>query len=204
MGKRPPPVKDVEFCGSATAVKHYPKRMFPSVAFVGRSNVGKSSLINTLVQRKRLAFTSNTPGRTQTLNFYLINKDFYFVDLPGYGFARAPKSVQAQWGPMVEEYLSSDYAPEVVVLVLDLRRDLSEGDRLLMSLVYDNNIPMIAAMTKRDTVKSSQRLNREKVLEREINSIDAGWTAGPFVLSAKTGEGRDELWRTLLDEVARD
>ena len=131
MVRRPPQIKSAEFVGSATTARHYPAKRYPSVAFAGRSNVGKSSLINRLSRRKQLAFTSNTPGRTQTINFYVLNKSFYWVDLPGYGYAKVPRKVQAEWGPMVEEYLASTHAPNIVTLILDLRRDLAEGDRAL-------------------------------------------------------------------------
>lgn len=116
-------ILSAEFIKSATAPPHYPEGVFPEVAFVGRSNVGKSSLINVLVGQKNLAKTSNTPGRTQLINFFLINHHYVFVDLPGYGFARVPEAVRRNWGPMVETYLKERPNLRLVILIMDIRRD---------------------------------------------------------------------------------
>jgi len=122
VGKITMVVKSAEFIKSATNVAHYPEGSYPDVAFAGRSNVGKSSLINTLIQRKRLARTSNTPGRTQHINFFCVNDNLFFVDLPGYGFAKVPRALKTSWGPMVEEYLSRRRNLRLVILILDVRR----------------------------------------------------------------------------------
>ena len=125
-------VLSAEFVLSAKEPAHYPPAVLPEIAFAGRSNVGKSSLINTLLNRKRLARTSNTPGRTQEINFFRVNDRFAFIDLPGYGYAKVPESIRKQWGPMVETYLRERDTLRLVVLILDVRRDPSEEDLQLI------------------------------------------------------------------------
>ncbi len=125
-------ILSAEFVLSAKEPAHYPPAVLPEIAFAGRSNVGKSSLINTLLNRKGLARTSNTPGRTQEINFFRVNDRFAFIDLPGYGYAKVPESIRKQWGPMVETYLRERDTLRLVVLILDVRRDPSEEDLQLI------------------------------------------------------------------------
>jgi len=188
-------ILSAEFIKSATAPAHYPEGVFPEVAFVGRSNVGKSSLINVLVHRKNLAKTSNTPGRTQLINFFIINHRYIFVDLPGYGFAKVSESVRRNWGPMVETYLKDRLSLRLVILILDIRRDPAAHDLDLLRWLDHYRIPVLPVLTKTDKLSKSQVLLRA----REIGDMlmkGAGLKSipNPILFSARTGEGRDALW----------
>lgn len=184
-------IKSAEYIGSAVKQWQYPRSELPEIAFAGRSNVGKSSLINKLVNRKNLVHTSRTPGRTQTINFFLINKQLVFVDLPGYGYAKVPKKIQRQWGPMVENYLSRRKNLELVVLILDIRRIPSKGDQGLISWLLEKNIPYHVVLTKIDKLKPQNRKKQQKIIASllEISHDKL------FLFSAKTGEGKEELWK---------
>lgn len=149
-------IKTAEFVKSAVTSAHYPPEDVPEVAFAGRSNVGKSSLINCVLQRKKLVRTSRTPGQTQTLNFFIINNAFHFVDLPGYGFAKVPESVRAKWRPMVEAYLTNRKTLRGVVQILDIRHPPSPDDLNLWQWLRDHGIPVLPVMTKADKIKRSQ------------------------------------------------
>ena len=165
----------------------------PEIAFVGRSNVGKSSLINTITQRKGLAKTSNSPGCTQLINFFTVNNQFSFVDLPGYGFAKVPEAVRKRWGPMVEMYLKERQALKLVVLVLDIRRDPTENDLSLFRWFEVYRVPFLIALTKIDKVSKQQMGHRK---QRIINSlVRTDITAVPF--SSRTGAGKEELWKEI-------
>ncbi|MBW2561312.1 MAG: YihA family ribosome biogenesis GTP-binding protein [Deltaproteobacteria bacterium] len=186
-------ITSAEFIKSATDSFHYPDDLLPEVAFVGRSNVGKSSLINTLVNRKRLARTSNTPGRTQLVNFFVINKVLSFVDLPGYGYAKVPLSVKRGWSAMVEEYLEGRRSLRLVVLILDIRREPSENDDMLVQWLRDHHMEIAFVLTKADKVSRSQgNVARRKIGEHLGIPHDE---LLPF--SAKTRSGKDEIWRVI-------
>ena len=188
-------VISAEFIKSAVDPFHYPDDSFPEVAFVGRSNVGKSSLINALVNRKKLAKTSNTPGRTQLVNFFVINKNLSFVDLPGYGYAKVPVSVKRGWKAMVEGYLEGRESLRLVVMILDIRRKPSEDDALLMQWLRSNNIKIVFVLTKTDKFSRGQvNISRRKIGEHLGISYDE---LIPF--SARTSYGRDNLWRVIGD-----
>ena len=133
-------IQSAEFIKSATRPSDYPEDRLPEIAFIGRSNVGKSSLINRLVLRGRLARTSNTPGRTQLINFFLVNRRHVFVDLPGYGFARVPDAVRRSWGPMLERYLRERRSLRLVVLIMDIRRDPVGEDLDLLAWLHEQAI----------------------------------------------------------------
>lgn len=181
------------FIKSATQPAHYPEDHYPEVAFAGKSNVGKSSLINVLVHRKKLALTSSTPGRTRLLNFFLINNRFYFVDLPGYGFARVSLEEKKRWGLMVEMYLKERRTLGLVVLILDIRRDPSGDDRSLMEWlrVYDKNF--IVVLTKADKVSKSRAKAHMDAIKKNL-----GMPLERVILfSARTGEGRNEIWNAI-------
>ena len=184
----------VEFIKSAREPSQYPKDSLPEVAFAGRSNVGKSSLINTLVNRKRLARTSTTPGRTQLINFFTVNNRISFVDLPGYGYARVPVSVKKEWGPMVEKYLKERDSLRLVILILDVRRDPSEGDLSLVEWLHFSGIDSLFVLTKIDKISK----NRIRVRQHRIKEL-LGSSADSDILlfSAKTGEGKNAVWKEI-------
>ena len=144
-----------EFIKSAVESEHYPKDDIPHIAFIGRSNVGKSSLLNVLVNRKNLAKTSSTPGKTQMINFFLINKNLYFVDLPGYGYAKIPKSMKGLWAKMLEQYFSNANIKMGIILI-DVRRTPNEDDLLMKEFMESRNIPYVFVITKSDKVSKSQ------------------------------------------------
>ncbi len=149
-------VHSASFVTSAPALARCPPAGWPEVAFAGRSNVGKSSLINCLLNRKGLVRTSSTPGRTQLLNFFSINEALYFVDLPGYGFARAPRSEREKWQPMVHGYLKGRSSLRAVVWLLDVRRDPSPEDLLFLDWLEESEIPTIPVITKADKVSRNE------------------------------------------------
>jgi GTP-binding protein len=191
-------ILSAEFIKSATEPSHYPEGVFPEVAFVGRSNVGKSSLINALVRRKNLAKTSNTPGRTQLINFFLINHRYAFVDLPGYGFARVPEAVRRNWGPMVETYLKERPNLRLVILIMDIRRDPAAQDLDLLQWFNHCRIPVLLVLTKIDKLSKSQvRLRAHQIEEMLMKGADLKTATGPVLFSAKTGEGKDVLWSVI-------
>lgn len=176
---------------SAVAKKQYPKSALPEIALAGRSNVGKSSFVNTLIDRKKLARTSSKPGRTQTLNFYLIEDKFHFVDLPGYGYARVSKKERAKWGEMIEEYFANRKQLQAVVSLIDMRHDPSEGDIQMYDFLKYYGFPVILVATKADKVpknKKNQQVERiKKVLNFDENDAFV-------VFSTVTKEGKAEAW----------
>jgi GTP-binding protein len=183
---------DVSFILSAFNESQYPPADKPEIAFAGKSNVGKSSLLNVLVNRKKLARTSSTPGRTQSLNFFeLKDKNIYLVDLPGYGFASVPLQVKKSWGTMVETYLSSRPNLKAVVVILDIRRDPGEGDLNLLNWLNQYGIQSIPVLTKADKFSRSQGMERARLIGLELGRVTA---STPIIFSAKTREGMKEIW----------
>ncbi len=178
-----------EFVISAAADKQFPSDHKPQIAFVGRSNVGKSSIINALLHRKSLVKTSVTPGKTRLINFFIINGDFYFVDLPGYGYARVPKAVTDSWAPMIEGYLKNSPTLRAVVVLLDVRRVPDERDSRLKEWLRQNGIPAVYALTKADKLnrQETERARRDILARLEL-------TDPPLLTSAKGGQGIKELW----------
>lgn len=173
--------------------KGFPKHELPEIAFAGRSNVGKSSLINGLLNRKSLARTSSSPGKTQTINYYNINKQFYFVDLPGYGYAKVRMDFKAQWGPMIERYLKKSPSLKNVFLLVDMRRPPTADDMMMYEWVRDAGFTPVIIATKADKLKNSQFKAALKAVE------DAYGEDRPRVLpfSAVTKKGRDEIWELI-------
>lgn len=181
-------------CGITSKI---PDNLYNEVAFAGKSNVGKSSLINALMNRKSLARTSAQPGKTQTINFYNINDAMYLVDLPGYGYAKASEEVKAKWGKMIENYLHTSKKLKAVFLLIDIRHDPSANDRMMYEwMVYQGFAPIIIA-TKLDKIKRSQTQKQIKAI-REGLGVQPGTTIIPF--SAETKQGRDEIWE-LIDSL---
>ena len=185
-------ITSAEFVKSAVWPNQFPPATMPEIAFVGRSNVGKSSLINALVGRKSLAKTSNTPGRTQLINFFTVNNSLFFVDLPGYGFAKVPRSVKKDWGDMIETYLRERRNLALVVFILDVRRDPSADDLSLRDWLDHYRIPYAAILTKSDKLSNQQALGRKKLIEKAMGKGASGNT---ILFSAKTRKGSEELWQ---------
>ena len=158
-------VTSAEFITSAVKRSDYPEELLPEVAFAGRSNVGKSSLINTLVNRKHLVRTSSSPGRTQTLNFFRINNQVNFVDLPGYGFAKVPLKVKAQWKTMVESYLKNRKTLQLVIILVDIRRTPSSDDASLMRWLENFGIPFLIVLTKTDKLSQNKCSAQQKIIQ---------------------------------------
>src|SRR5512147_1975668 len=182
-------ILSAEFVVSAPGPKQLPRDGRPQIAFAGRSNVGKSSIINSLLHRKGLVKTSQTPGKTQLINFFIINGSFYFVDLPGYGYAQVPRAVTDAWAPMIEGYLKGSPSLSAVVVLLDIRRTPDERDIRLLEWLRQFGIPAVYALTKAD------KLNRQEA-EKARKAIRAGLDISePLLLtSAKNGRGMKELW----------
>src|SRR2546423_11856565 len=183
-------IRQLEFIGPMASPDGWrPEPRWPEVAFAGRSNVGKSSLLNQLVRRKRFARVSNTPGRTREVNFFLVNAQFVLVDLPGYGYARISKERRAEWKPLIEGYLRTSTELRGIVQLLDVRHDPTGDDRQMLSFLASVGVPTLFALTKIDKLTVSQRRSRIAALIDELETSED--QVIPF--SAVTGEGRDEL-----------
>ncbi len=191
-------IRNVEFIGGM-AEKHgwRPESSLPEVAFAGRSNVGKSSLLNCLVRRKSFARVSRTPGRTREINFFRVNNGFVLVDLPGYGYARVSKQQKSEWKPLMESYLRRTTQLRGIVLLLDIRREPSEDDRAMLDFLAEMEVPTIVALTKTD--KLSKAAARERVAELAETLRLSNEQVIPF--SAHSGEGRVELLEAITDLV---
>lgn len=175
-------------CGITSTL---PKNQVPEIAFAGKSNVGKSSLINALLNRKSLARTSASPGKTQTINFYNVNHEMYLVDLPGYGYAKVSQSVKEQWGKLIERYLHQSKQLKAVFLLVDIRHDPSENDKTMYEWILHNGYQPIIIATKADKLKRSQIPKHVKAIKEGLKLVP-GSVVIPF--SAQTKQGRDEIW----------
>lgn len=183
-------IRSLEFIGPmASPTGWRPEPKWPEVAFAGRSNVGKSSLLNKLIRRKRFARVSNTPGRTREINFFLVNGQFVLVDLPGYGYARISKERRAEWKPLIEGYLRSSKELRGIVQLLDVRHDPTDDDRQMLAFLASVGVPTLFALTKIDKLTTAQRKTRIAALLEALETSED--QVIPF--SAVTGEGRDEL-----------
>ena len=171
----------------------------PEVAFAGKSNVGKSSLINVLMNRKSLARTSAAPGKTQTINFYNVNEEIYLVDLPGYGYARASEEIKAKWGKMIEDYLHQSQEIRCVFLLIDIRHEPSNNDKIMYQWILDHGYEPVIIATKLDKLKRSQVAKQIKVLRQGLG-MEKDDILIPF--SAETKQGRDEIW-DLIEGMCR-
>jgi len=189
-------IVSAEYIISAVGPKQYPDDNQPEIAFAGRSNVGKSSLINRLVNRKALARTSGSPGKTRLLNFYHINKSFYFVDLPGYGFAKVSKDVKAEWGKMIEGYLQNRENLGAVIQLIDIRHAPSNEDREMFNWLKHFGRPTILALTKADKIPRGKWQKHARII---IESLEPDLETPLVVFSAETGLGKDELWEAIGD-----
>lgn len=174
-----------------------PDNTMPEIAFAGKSNVGKSSLINALMNRKSLARTSAKPGKTQTINFYNINEEMYLVDLPGYGYAKVSEQEKAQWGKLIERYLHGSKQLKAVFLLIDIRHDPSANDRMMYDWIVSQGFNPIIIATKLDKLKRSQVQKQVKAVKTGLNLVP-GTVVIPF--SAETKQGRDEIWKLVETE----
>ncbi|MBQ8857802.1 MAG: YihA family ribosome biogenesis GTP-binding protein [Lachnospiraceae bacterium] len=187
-------IKSVELETVCGITSTFPDNDKIEIAFAGKSNVGKSSLINALVNRKALARTSAQPGKTQTINFYKVNNEVYFVDLPGYGYAKVSEEVKAKWGKLIERYLNKSEMLKAVFLLVDIRHEPSANDKNMYEwIVYQGYDPIIIA-TKLDKINRSQIQKHVKMIKTGLN-VKPGTVVIPF--SATTKQGREEIWETI-------
>ncbi|MBW1995454.1 MAG: YihA family ribosome biogenesis GTP-binding protein, partial [Deltaproteobacteria bacterium] len=190
-------IRSAEFVKSAVRPSQYPPATLPEIAFAGRSNVGKSSLINTLVNRKRLVKTSATPGRTQQLNFFRINEAFYFVDFPGYGYAKVPRFLKKQWKPMVETYLSTRKTLKGVILIIDVRRIPGIDEHLLMNWLRHYHVQLLLVLTKIDKLSRTEQMKQRRNIAQELAVTEKEL----YLFSAKSGWGKDAVWDGILKMI---
>ncbi|KPB05500.1 MULTISPECIES: ribosome biogenesis GTP-binding protein YihA/YsxC [unclassified Bacillus (in: firmicutes)] len=187
-------VTQAEIVISAVKPEQYPSELLPEFALAGRSNVGKSSFINKMINRKNLARTSSKPGKTQTLNFYLINEMLHFVDVPGYGFAKVPKSERDAWGRMMETYLTSREQLRAVLQIVDLRHPPSKDDVTMYEYLKHYELPVVVIATKADKIPKGKWQKHLKVI-RETLGMDKEDEL--ILFSSETGQGKDEVWGML-------
>ena len=186
-----------EFIKSAVDPAHFPKEDVPEVAFAGRSNVGKSSLMNSLLNRKNLVKVSSTPGKTQLINFFKINNQFFFVDLPGYGFARVPDAIKKKWGRMIETYLKKRKNLCLVVLILDIRHKPTEDDRLMAEWLDFYQIRTVFVANKSDKVKKSEKNKKIRSIFESLEKQEKE----VIIFSSKKGEGKKDLWKAIKNSI---
>jgi GTP-binding protein len=189
-------VTSAEFLKSAFSETDWPRDAKPEIAFLGRSNVGKSSLLNSLLGTRGLARTSSTPGRTQSLNFFSINDGFRFVDLPGFGYARVPKNIRETWGEMVTSYLANRSQLVLSIHIVDSRHEPTKQDLQLHEWLEHSNQPRLIVATKSDKLSNNELKTSMERAQRVFGKDRI------IVYSAKTGRGRDEVWRAIEDAVA--
>lgn len=194
-------VKSAELETVCGITSKLPDNDLPEIAFAGKSNVGKSSLINGLLNRKSLARTSAQPGKTQTINFYNVNKNLYFVDLPGYGYAKVSVEIRAKWGKMIERYLHGSPQLKKVFLLIDIRHVPSENDCMMYDWIVDNGYEPVIICTKLDKIKRSQVQKNLKLIREKLDLVP-GTTMISF--SAQTKQGRDEIWNLIEETLAQE
>ncbi|MFE4714654.1 ribosome biogenesis GTP-binding protein YihA/YsxC [Paenibacillus sp. NPDC056722] len=191
-------VNNAEFIISAVGPDQYPDDALPEIALAGRSNVGKSSLINRMINRKNLARTSSTPGKTQHMNYYLVNENMYFVDFPGYGYAKVSKTQRATWGKMVEKYLAERDTLKLVLLVVDLRHPPTSNDKMMFDWLKHYDIPLCVVATKADKIPKTRWPKHVKIMKQELGVLP-GDLFIPF--SSEIGLGREELWALVAEYI---
>jgi GTP-binding protein len=189
-------VVTTEFLKSAFKEDDWPKDPKPEIAFLGRSNVGKSSLINSLLSVRGLARTSSTPGRTQALNFFQINERFRFVDFPGFGYARVPKEIKSTWGEMATSYLAKRRQLVLSIHIVDSRHEPTKQDLQLHEWLDESNKPRLIVATKSDKLSNNELRTNLEHIARVLNDDSV------MAYSAKSGRGRDELWRAIKSAVS--
>lgn len=184
-------INSAEIVISAVKPDQYPSEALPEFALAGRSNVGKSSFINKMLNRKNLARTSSKPGKTQTLNFYLINEAFHFVDVPGYGYAKVSKSERAAWGEIIETYFTSREQLKAVILIVDFRHEPTEDDVMMYDFLKHYEIPCIVIATKADKIPKGKWQKHLKITKEKLN-LDQNDQI--VIFSSETGEGKEKAW----------
>lgn len=187
-------IKKAEYIKSGTRMEHFPEESLPEIMLCGRSNVGKSSFINMALQRKNIAHTSSKPGKTQTLNFYLVNEQFYFVDVPGYGYASVGQEKRESFGIMIDNYLLNRKSLKAVVLLVDFRHEPSKDDKLMYDYLKYHNKNVIVVCTKLDKVKRSQYLKNLKIIR---TTLELSKEDDIVVTSSETRDGREEFFEKL-------
>ncbi|PUA35684.1 YihA family ribosome biogenesis GTP-binding protein [Paenibacillus elgii] len=191
-------VNQAEFIISAVGPSQYPMDALPEIALAGRSNVGKSSLINRMINRKNLARTSSKPGKTQQLNYYKINSDLFFVDLPGYGYAQVSKTEREKWGKFIENYLLHREFLKLVLLVIDLRHPPSKDDQAMYSWLKHHGTPLCIVTTKADKIPRSKWQQHVKIVKETLGTDKSD----PVILfSSELGLGKDELWQIIEQKI---
>ena len=182
-------------CGIASVL---PKNDLPEIAFLGKSNVGKSSLINTLMQRKSLARTSQAPGKTQTINYYKVNDSLYFVDLPGYGYAKVSQELRQKWGKMIERYITTSPTLKLICLLVDIRHEPTENDRLMYDWIKYHGYKVLLILTKADKLKRSVLNKHIKMIEKALKVADEDMVVA---FSSETKQGREEVYE-IIDNMS--
>ncbi len=190
---------EASFVASAYEPSQYPPPDRPEVAFAGKSNVGKSSLLNKLVNRRNLAVTSSRPGRTRSINFFAVGNELYLLDLPGYSYAKVPVKIKRSWKKMVESYLETRATLKAVVVILDIRRDPDSRDLGLLDWLNHHKIPILAVLTKVDKLSRQKALQRCSKIKHALGDF---LQLEPIIFSAKTGVGKEKLWEA-INELAR-
>jgi GTP-binding protein len=191
-------INKVEFVISAVSPAQYPEGALPEIALAGRSNVGKSSFINTMLQRKSVARISSKPGKTRTINYFLVNDKLYFVDLPGYGFARVSKTEKEKWGKMMEEYFQTREPLKVVVLLVDVRHEPTKDDQAMYEYLKHYQIPVIVIATKADKISRGSWQKQLKLVRQTLKMAPDDTL---ILFSSETGQGREETWKELLKRI---
>ena len=182
-------------CGITSVL---PKNDVPEIAFLGKSNVGKSSLINTLMQRKSLARTSQAPGKTQTINYYKVNDSLYFVDLPGYGYAKVSQELRQKWGKMIERYITTSPTLKLICLLVDIRHEPTENDRLMYDWIKYHGYKVLLILTKADKLKRSVLNKHIKMIEKALKVADEDMIVA---FSSETKQGREEVYE-IIDNMS--
>lgn len=194
-------VNQVELVISAVKPAQYPEDSLPEFALAGRSNVGKSSFINKMIQRKSMARISSKPGKTQTLNFYKIEESLYFVDVPGYGFAKVSKTERESWGKMIETYLTTREQLKACVLIVDLRHPPSEDDVMMYNFLKHLSIPAVVIATKADKIPKGKWQKHLKVIKERLEFDPSD---DIVVFSSETGQGKDEAWGIIRKRMKKE
>ncbi len=191
-------IKNAELETVCGITSKLPDNTMPEIAFAGKSNVGKSTLINGLLNRKSLARTSSQPGKTQTINFYNVNKEFYFVDLPGYGFAKVSEETRAKWGKMIERYLNTSDQLKLVFLLIDIRHEPSKNDVMMYDWVVESGFRPVIIATKADKIKRSQLAKNVKIIKTALKMTGEDKII-PY--SSMTKQGRDDILKLIGETV---